>query len=440
MTSLNHEKLAKLVSDSVRINTKENPGVALARKKFGEELVGKLLAKKEFRLKNFPKEEQKKIRELMGFRYGPLVYEGRDGKLRVKTKTGELVRIVYEENDERCKRLSKAIRSECWRRGCNVSFIPSSDADSREYYEIFPEDSLVELPKVSELLAKTIDVRLFVGDHEEPEWSRGLEKKLKLSAPVGMHLMQLQDKRKVRWCLLGFPVKMKKKSDYIVPVERYEKVYIDSITDTFKPYIKNLCNYYRKSLQGKDRIRITANDGTDLTFSIKGRPVLVADGIIDDEDLKKGDIGLNIPDGEVFLAPLETTANGKIRFDYIRIHGFGFIRDLWLTFRGGRVVKFNAESPKDTEKFRKFLDANTGEKDRIAELGIGTNKAAEFIGTTIVDEKIFGTIHIAIGNNTGAYHGKNKASSHLDMIKVMRGRNGTMSADGKVVMKDGLPV
>jgi aminopeptidase len=84
------------------------------------------------------------------------------------------------------------------------------------------------------------------------------------------------------------------------------------------------------------------------------------------------------------------------------------------------------------------LDANVGDKDRIAEFGIGANPAAEYVGETIVDEKIFGTVHIAIGNNTGAYHGKNKASSHLDIIKTMS-KGSRVFVDGKAVMVDGKP-
>jgi aminopeptidase len=144
---------------------------------------------------------------------------------------------------------------------------------------------------------------------------------------------------------------------------------------------------------------------------------------------------LNIPDGEVFVAPLEHSANGFIKFDFTTIPGFGKVSDLKAEFKDGKIVWFNSPQKKI---FKKFLDSNVGEKDRIAELGIGTNSAAKYVGETIVDEKIFGSIHIAIGNNTGAYHGKNRASSHLDMVKIMK-KDSKMLADGKLIMNDGLP-
>lgn len=435
---LDYEKLARQVTRNTRVSRKENPGIEKARKKLGTTFIEKLLRMKKIELKQFSKREKKIIKKLMGFEYGPLIYQGTDGKYRIKREIGETILITYTENDGRCVKLAKALRNECWRLGCSVSMRAANDQDLRTYYKVSPEDSLVELPKVSEILSRNIDVRFFVGDTEDPAWSKGIEKKLKLSSPVSMKLWEIQDRRKVRWCILGFPVKMKKK-DYIVPVKKYEKVYIDAIKETFSKKTLNLCRYYRKALENGNKVSIIADDGTDLSFSIKGRPVLVADGIIDNEDMRRGDIGLNIPDGETFLAPLEHSANGRIKFDYTRIHGFGVLKDFWLTFKNGRVVEFEGE-PEDKRKWKKFMDVNTGEKDRIAEFGIGTNRKADLIGAVIVDEKVFGTIHIAVGNNTGAYHGRNKASSHQDMIKVMKSVNSCVYVDGKLIMKNGLPV
>ncbi len=198
-----------------------------------------------------------------------------------------------------------------------------------------------------------------------------------------------------------------------------------------------VARHYRKALTGKKEVRIVADDGTDLSFEITDRPLLVDDGIISEEDVKVGDVGNNIPSGEMFVAPLETTANGTLKIEHAAVPPFGKVKGFTAHFKEGRVEDFEAVSGKDV--FRKFLDANTGDKDRIAELGIGCNPGAEYTGgSIIIDEKIFRTIHIAIGNNQGAYHGTNRASSHLDMIKDMR--RGRMYADGELVMKNGGPM
>lgn len=438
--TLNNEKLAKQICEAMRMGRKPNPGIALAEKAFGKALVKKVLGRKEFGLDDFPAGERKKIIGMSDIRYGPLVYKAPSGRYKAKPEVGEVLSLSYVDADERCKRLAIAVRNECWRRGVHVMMKHGNDADSRLYYGMVPEDTITELPSAALARALTIDASISIGDKQDREWKKGLEKRLLLEAPANQKLFDILDKRATRWCGTGFPVKMNRRKDYLVPPATYERIYVASIMETYAGSIQKLCRYYHDAFEGGDKVHITARDGTDLTFSIKGRPALVADGIIDEGDIKRGDVGLNIPDGEMFLAPLEHTANGRIFFDWVNISGFGSIKGgLWITFRDGKVVKYEAGYKEGNAIFRKFLDSNTGEKDRIAELGIGTNPAARFIGTIIVDEKIYGTIHIAIGNNTGAYHGKNRASSHLDMIKQMKGRAGNVTVDGKLVMKNGEP-
>ena len=432
---LNQEKLiVKQFVKSFPVGQKENPLIAKAKLKYGRALE-EMLKKRCFEEKDITKEQKKIVERLSHPLWGPIFYK-KDNKIFVKTKVGEAVRILYSDVGEECKRIANLIAREYWKAGAHVSLIPYTSLQSKEHMDLIPEETATEMHPSARIYVQTFDARIFLGGDEDDEWVKGLEMKMKLGAPVSQYIYHMSDKRKMRWCVFGWPIEKKK---YYVNPAFYRKVYLKSISATFGSFVKKTCKYYYNALYGKDKIRITANDGTDLSFSIKGRPVLVADGIMNEEKIKRGDFGLNIPDGEVFLAPCEHSANGDIVFDYVATHGFGLIRNLHIKFNNGKVVWFKA-SGDGTKRFKAFLDANTGEKDRIAELGIGTNPAAKFIGETIVDEKIFGSIHIAIGNNTGAYHGKNVASSHLDMIKIMNGKNGNIWADGKLIMKDGRPV
>lgn len=425
------------VVKSMRIGRKPNPGIEKAEKQFGN-FVKKILTKKSFSKRSLNEKELKIIEKLKDPDYGPLIVEWK-GKYYVKKTIGHTVRLLYSISDKECTKFVQFVKEECWKRGAHVSDIPTTTNDLRKHLQLIPFDTAAELPEVSKTMAKSYDFRIFIGGDEDINWIKGLENKAKLNAPATQKIRDILDKYKVNWCLFGWPVLRPKNQLFVSPKE-YRKIFFDSIKETFKPSVKKICDHYRKLLKNVDKIRITANDGTDFTLSIKGRKIKVADGIMSEEDVTNGDNGLNIPDGEVYFAPVETSGNGYIKFDYTTIHGFGFIKDLELKFIKGKVVWYNA--PGDGKKiFKKFLDTNTGEKDRLAEFAIGTNPKSRFIGETIVDEKIFGSIHIAIGNNSGpGFGGKNKASSHQDMIKIMKGRQGNIYADGKLIMRDGMPV
>ena len=347
----------------------------------------------------------------------------------------DAVRIVYNRTDQSCEKFVLKVEEECWRVGAHTLSLGYSSERQKLKYMLSPEESLREMSPFAEAIAKRADVLIFIGEEDEPNWARGLTAKIKLTAPIRERLHEITDRRRTRWAYFGWPVTSAART-YGCPVRRFRGIFFNSIRRTFTRGLLKLCEFYRAALVGKNEVRIVADDGTDLVFRIKGRPVLVDDGMISREDLSRGDVGVNIPAGEVFIAPLETSANGEILFEQIAIPGFGKLEGLKLKFKRGKVVSY--EAVRGRENFTKFLKANTGEKDRIGEFGIGTNPGAAYTGgSIIVDEKIFGTVHIAIGNNRGAYHGKNRASSHLDFIKDMR--RGQVLVDGKLIMDRGKP-
>ncbi len=347
----------------------------------------------------------------------------------------DAVRIVYNRIDSSCEKFTLKVEEECWRVGAHTLLLDHSSKRAKIKYTLSPEKSLREMSPFAEAVARRADALIFIGEEDDPNWASGLTAKVRLTAPVREKLHEITDRRKTRWAYFGWPIPGAARA-YGCTVKKFRGIFFDSIRKTFTPELIKLCKFYHDALAEKNEVRITATDGTNLTFRIKGRPVLVDDGIISNEDLARGDVGVNIPAGEVFIAPLETSANGKILFEQVAIPGFGKLEGLELKFRRGKVVSYEAVRGRDN--FTKFLKANTGEKDRIGEFGIGTNPGAAYTGgSIIIDEKIFGTVHIAIGNNRGAYHGKNRASSHLDLIKDMR--RGQVFVDDELVMNRGKP-
>lgn len=346
----------------------------------------------------------------------------------------ESVWIRFNSKDPTCVEFAELVEEECWKAGSTTLMVRYSSEREKKRHAMMLAGSIKDVDPIQEALIETVDVYMFIGEQDDPSWSESVADKFKLAAPTRQRFIEILDRRHVRWIYFGWPIPGAAEG-YGCPIDKFRKVFFNSITASFSKELQDLCAFYKDALTGADKVQIKSPD-TDLAFSIKGRPVIVDDGTISDGDVDIGDVGLNIPSGEVFVAPLETTANGFITFPVVAIPGFGRIEGLSLTFKKGKVVSFTAS--KGSEKFSKFLESNTGDKDVIAELGIGTNPGAEFTGgAIIIDEKIYKTIHIAIGFNTGSYHGINKASSHLDMIKDMS--NGKLIVDNKVIMDGGTP-
>jgi len=174
-------------------------------------------------------------------------------------------------------------------------------------------------------------------------------------------------------------------------------------------------------LRGARELRIAA-DGTDLTLSVRGRTWVNSDG------------RRNMPSGEVFTGPLETSANGHIRFT-IRSSPAGVDVDgVELELRDGEVVQATARSGEDY--LRHALATDDGAR-RLGEIGIGTNFGIEQpVGAILFDEKIGGTVHLALGRSYPETGGKNLSALHWDLICDLRA-GGVLSVDGDPLVTDG---
>jgi aminopeptidase len=176
---------------------------------------------------------------------------------------------------------------------------------------------------------------------------------------------------------------------------------------------------------GGRKVHLTAPNGTDMTMSIEGRECISSTGLI----LNPGDFG-NLPSGEAYLAPVEGTADGVFVVDG-SFAGIGVLQEpLRLEVRNGYVT--NLSGGEEAEKLRGLLEPHGRDAYSIAELGIGTNDAAQISGILLEDEKVAGTVHIALGNNA-SMGGSVTVPVHLD--GVIQGP--TLKVDGHMIMKDG---
>ncbi len=190
-------------------------------------------------------------------------------------------------------------------------------------------------------------------------------------------------------------------------------------------HIAELSQRFAKLLSDGKAVHISTLAGTDLTLSIAGRQGHADTGI----NHTAGDFS-NLPAGEAYVAPVEETAEGIIIIDGA-MAGIGVLESpIKLTVEKGYVTK--VEGGKETEKLEAMLNEYGKLACNIAELGIGTNDQAILSGRVLEDEKVMGTIHIALGNNFG-FGGTCQVPMHLDGILL----SPTLTIDGQVVIKDG---
>jgi aminopeptidase len=180
-------------------------------------------------------------------------------------------------------------------------------------------------------------------------------------------------------------------------------------------------------ISGKRLIHVRDANGTDLTFSIENRHVGIEVGTLEDCLSTGEECEVDVPSGEVYVAPLENSANGTLGVKELRDYG---IQRLTMLFERGKIVRFKAE--KGIDVFQRMLDTAEGDRDRIAELGIGINNGMKPVGWSIYDEKALGTAHIAIGNNIHL-GGTNKSSIHVDFVL----HKPTIKADNELLMEKG---
>jgi len=182
----------------------------------------------------------------------------------------------------------------------------------------------------------------------------------------------------------------------------------------------------KKVFEKTNNVKITAPNGTNITLSIANRKAIASKGLFH----KKGEGG-NLPTGETFAAPIEGSANGVYVVDG-SLSGIGVIgkQPIKIVVEKGFATKITGGAK--AKKLIKMLDAHGKKARNIAELGVGANDKAKLNGNLLEDEKVLGTVQLALGNNI-TMGGKVNVPIHLDGVITKP----TLYFDDKVVMKNG---
>ncbi len=302
---------------------------------------------------------------------------------------------------------------------------PSLD---RRLIDEVPETCLARTPPDAPTLEQTVDCHIGLPRYPAPGALDQVDPhRLKILADATAPVQEARVRRNARKIGVGFPSEEEARV-YDVPFDTYRETFWRAVTADIER-IHDLCLKVRDRLHGA-RVRIVSPEGDELEMSIEARRVNMDDGIISDEDLVSGDVTANLPFGEVYLAPVEESVEGTVRYPVV-FHRGQRIRDLQLEFRSGRLVGSRAREGHDL--FLAAMAAHAGDKDRIGELGFGTNhELRRPIGPTLLDEKIYGSIHLALGENR-SYGGHNRSSLHWDMVML----EPTVTVDGALLLDRG---
>ena len=179
---------------------------------------------------------------------------------------------------------------------------------------------------------------------------------------------------------------------------------------------------YINYLERIDKVEIIGLD-TRLSFSVKGRKWINCHGT-----------SLNLPDGEIYTGPIEDSINGYIRLTYPGIYQGKEIEDIYLEFKNGKIINFRAK--KGYKLLKEII--NIDGADGIGEFAIGTNyNISKFTKNMLFDEKIGGTIHIALGNGYKPTGSKSESAIHWDLLKDMKTPGSKIYADKTLIYESG---
>jgi aminopeptidase len=346
----------------------------------------------------------------------------------MKVKEEELVTI---RGPYVAEPLLLALYQRCLERGAHPMLRATLPQAAPVFYRYAKENQLEYIWETDRWLIENVDVSFMViADTNTRQLSRVDPAKQATVSRARKDLLKRDLERAAagesRWNLTMFPTEAQAMEAEMSLAEFEELYYSACLIDADDPVgeWKKIAARHKRLIdwmKGRNEVHIEG-EGTDITLEVGDRTWLPADG------------EANFPDGEVFTGPVETATRGHVTFTYPAEYGGQSVEGIRLEFENGRVVEATAR--KNEEFLIKTLDTDEGARV-LGELGIGTNYGIkEFTGSTLLDEKMGGTVHLAVGASYPESGGKNESSVHWDMVCDLR-RGGRVTVDGDTLLEDG---
>ncbi|MEG2600362.1 MAG: aminopeptidase [Bacilli bacterium] len=226
-----------------------------------------------------------------------------------------------------------------------------------------------------------------------------------------------------KWVLLNYPSIIDAFKANI-PTEDFFKFAFDAMTFDYKKLSKDL-EPLKKLMEKTDKVKIIGPN-TDISFSIKNIPAIPCCG------------ECNIPDGEIYTAPVKDSVNGRITYNTASPYNGNVFRNVSLNFKDGKIIEATCDD--DNKALNEIFDTDEGSR-YIGEFAIGVNKLIEYpIGDILFDEKIKGSIHFTPGKCYENAQNGNNSAIHWDLVLIQREDfgGGEIYFDDLLIRKDGL--
>ncbi len=345
-----------------------------------------------------------------------------------KVQEGEIVAI---DGESAAEPLLAAIYEQVLLAGANPIVNMSLESQASTYFKHATDRQLDWISPVADWMVENVDVRIAVGASTNTRELSGVapERQTRRQAAMGDLMARSMERTAeggYRWVYTLFPTTAYA-SEAEMSMSDYEDFYYGAClaTDgnplTAWKRASEECERLADWIQGREEVHVTG-PGTDITLGVAERTFIPCVG------------DRNMPDGEFFTGPIEDSAEGEVTFHLPAVIGGREVAGVHLRFEAGKVVDASAE--RGEEFLIGLLDTDEGAR-RLGELGIGTNYGIDR-GTreVLLDEKIGGTVHLAVGRSYPESGGVNESAVHTDLVCDLR-LGGRIEVDGELLQEDG---
>lgn len=350
--------------------------------------------------------------------------------VRYSTRVGKGDTCVIE-GPGAAEPLIAAVYEEVLRAGGLPIVSMSFEGQPATYFKLAGDDQLEWISPLSKWTAEEADCRIAIMADRNTRELSGIDperqtRRRSATKDLMRTTMQRAAEGKHRWVVTLFPTNAYA-SDAEMSLADFEDFYFRAcLADDDDPLTawerqSEECKRLAEWIQGHSEVHVQG-PGSDITLGIEGRTFIPCFG------------EHNMPDGEFFTAPIENSVEGEVSFQLPAMLSGREVSGVTLKFESGKVVDASAE--RGEEFLHSVLDTDEGSRT-LGELGIGTNYGIDR-GTldVLLDEKIGGTVHMAVGASYPESGGTNESAVHYDLVCDLR-QGGTLEVDGEVMQRDG---